>query len=84
MTDELYNNSQIVVHADSQNTDTLIDSCAKIRAMTRDIYAPAQGESIQIGQQTNSFSVSLSDALLASVKMSRVSDFDQLNSLTAQ
>lgn len=61
------------MHADSHNTDILLESCANIRAMTRDIYAPAQGESIQIGQQTNSFSVSLSDALLASLKMSRVS-----------
>lgn len=40
--------------------------------MTKDIYAPAVGESIQIGQHTNSFSISLSDELLASLKMSRV------------
>lgn len=41
--------------------------------MTKEIYAPAQGETVQIGQQTNSFSISLSDELLASIKMSRVS-----------
>lgn len=41
--------------------------------MTRDIYAPGVGESIQIGQQTNVFTVALSDELIASVKMSRVS-----------
>ena len=35
--------------------------------MTKDIYAPSQGESIQIGQNTNSFSISLSDELLASI-----------------
>ena len=40
--------------------------------MTKDIYAPSVGESIQIGQHTNSFSISLSDELLASLKMSRV------------
>jgi hypothetical protein len=40
--------------------------------MTRDIYTPAAGESVQIGQQTNSFSISISDELLASLKMSRV------------
>jgi cleavage and polyadenylation specificity factor subunit 2 len=40
--------------------------------MTKDIFAPALGESVQIGQQTNSFSISLSDELLNSIKMSRV------------
>ena len=41
--------------------------------MTKDIYAPVQDETIQIGQQTNTFSISLSDDVLASIKMSRVS-----------
>ena len=50
-----------------------MESCAGIRAMTKDIYAPSQGESIQIGQQTNSYSISLTDELLATIKMSRVS-----------
>ena len=61
-----------MVHAPSNATNVLIDSCANIRAMTKDIFAPALGESIQIGQQTNSFSISLSDELLSSIKMSRV------------
>lgn len=41
--------------------------------MTKDIYAPFQGETVQIGQQTNTFSISLSDDVLASINMSRVS-----------
>ena len=53
-------------------TDALIESCSKIRSMTKDIYAPTVGETIQIGQQTNSFSVNISDNLLASLKISRV------------
>ena len=53
-------------------TDALIESCSKIRSMTKDIYAPMVGETIQIGQQTNSFSVNISDNLLASLKISRV------------
>ena len=40
--------------------------------MTKDIYAPCQDETVQIGQQTNTFSISLSDDVLASIKMSRV------------
>lgn len=40
--------------------------------MTKDIHAPSVGEGIQIGQYTNSFSISLSDELLASLQMSKV------------
>ncbi|KAH9844105.1 beta-lactamase-like protein [Rhodofomes roseus] len=64
----------IIVHAPLQATDALIDSCSNIRAMTRDIYAPAQGENVQIGQHTNSFSISLGDELLASLKISQFED----------
>ena len=42
--------------------------------MTRDIHAPALGDTCHIGQHTNSFSISLSDELLASIKMSSVSN----------
>ncbi|KAG6833930.1 hypothetical protein H0H87_007941 [Tephrocybe sp. NHM501043] len=64
----------IIVHAPSSATNTLIESCANIRSMTKDIFAPAVGESVQIGQQTNSFSISISDELLATLKMSRFED----------
>ncbi|KAG5221800.1 beta-lactamase protein [Salix suchowensis] len=66
--------AQIIVHASYSATNALIESCADIRAMTKDIYAPGIAESIQIGQQTNTFSISISDELLASVKMSRFED----------
>ena len=71
----LTSSRKIVVHATPNATDALLESCANIRAMTRDVYAPALGETIQIGQQTNNFSISLSDELLLSIKMSRVSSF---------
>ncbi|KAG1752619.1 beta-lactamase-like protein [Suillus paluster] len=61
----------IIVHAHAAAADALIDSCANIRSMTRDIYAPSVGEMVQIGQHTNSFSISLSDELLSTIKMSR-------------
>lgn len=64
----------IIVHAPTSATDALVESCAGIRAMTKDIFAPKQGDTIQIGQQTNSFSISLTDDLLASIKMSRFED----------
>ncbi|TFY83336.1 hypothetical protein EWM64_g677 [Hericium alpestre] len=64
----------ILVHASPSATGSLIESCSNIRAMTKDIFAPAQGDTVQIGQNMNSFAVSLSDALIASVKMSRFED----------
>ncbi|TCD70444.1 hypothetical protein EIP91_003525 [Steccherinum ochraceum] len=64
----------ILVHAPETATDVLMESCAGIRAMTKDIYAPSQCETIQIGQQTNSYSISLTDELLATIKMSRFED----------
>jgi hypothetical protein len=64
---------KIIVHGGPTATEALLESCANIRNMTKDIYAPAEGESVQIGQNTNSYSISLSDEMLASVRMSRVS-----------
>ncbi|EIW82350.1 hypothetical protein CONPUDRAFT_54247 [Coniophora puteana RWD-64-598 SS2] len=64
----------IIVHASESASEALISSCANIHAMTKDIYAPQVGDSVQIGQQTNSFSISLSDELIAGLKMSRFED----------
>jgi cleavage and polyadenylation specificity factor subunit 2 len=40
--------------------------------MTKDIFAPGVNETIQIGQQVNNFSISISDNMLKSLRMSRV------------
>lgn len=71
---------KIIVHGEPAATEALLESCANIRNMTKDIYAPAEGESVQIGQNTNSYSISLSDEMLASVRMSRVSLRESLSS----
>lgn len=64
---------KVIVHGGPAATEAFLESCASIRTMTKDIYAPTEGESVQIGQNTNSYSISLSDQMLASVRMSRVS-----------
>ncbi|KAF8338964.1 beta-lactamase-like protein [Cantharellus anzutake] len=64
----------IVVGASSEATEALIHSCGSIRAMTKEIFAPAAGERLTIGQQTNTFTVSLSDQLLDSIMMSNFED----------
>jgi len=64
----------IIVRASSEATDALIQSCGSIRAMTKEIFAPSEGESLTIGQQTNTFTISLSDQLLDSIVMSNFED----------
>ena len=43
-----------------------------IKAMTTEIYHPKVGEAIRIGEHMHNFTLALSDALMASVKMSSV------------
>ncbi|KAK0191164.1 beta-lactamase-like protein [Armillaria mellea] len=64
----------IIVHASEKDTEALQESCANIRTMTKDIFAPPAFTSVKIGHQINSFSISISDELLASLRMSRFED----------
>ncbi|KAG8892831.1 hypothetical protein FRC00_011430, partial [Tulasnella sp. 408] len=64
----------IIVHAPDEATEALVQSCASIRAMTHDIYTPAVGDTVTIGQRTNTFSIALADSLLASLKLSKFED----------
>ncbi|KAJ3533914.1 hypothetical protein NMY22_g7139 [Coprinellus aureogranulatus] len=64
----------VIVSASVPATQALIDSSASIKTMTKDIFAPTVGETIQIGQQVNSFSISISDEMLKSLRMSRFED----------
>lgn len=72
----------IIVHSSEECSKSLIDACAAVRALTKEIFAPAVGEFVQIGQQTNSYSISLSEELLSSIKMSRVSSKVFLTTVT--
>lgn len=65
--------SQILVHGSAASTEALLQNCSAIRFMTRDICAPLQGEQVQIGEHVNSYSLSLDESLVGSLKMSRVS-----------
>lgn len=40
--------------------------------MTKEIFDPATGEALTVGQQTNTYSIMLSDEVLENVHMSRV------------
>ncbi|KAG9018843.1 hypothetical protein FRB90_009130 [Tulasnella sp. 427] len=64
----------IIVHAPAEATDALVQSCASIRAMTQQIFTPTVGETVTIGQRTNTFSIALADSLLVSLKLSKFED----------
>ena len=64
---------KIIVHASLEATEALIRACASIRAMTKEIFSPSRGVTIQIGQHTSTFSISLEEELLNNMKMSKVS-----------
>ena len=63
---------KIIVHASQDASEALRSACASIRTMTKEIYTTKIGSVVQIGQQTNSFSISLGEELLKSLKMSKV------------
>ena len=67
------------MHAQDHATDALVEACSNIRSMTKNIFVPRNGESVQIGHQTNSFSINISDELLGSLKKSRVCSSRHLN-----
>ncbi|KLO18053.1 cleavage and polyadenylation specificity factor subunit [Schizopora paradoxa] len=64
----------IIVHASAEGSSALTEACGAVRSLTKEIYAPDVGESIQIGQHTNSYSISLAEDLLTSLRMSRFED----------
>lgn len=40
--------------------------------MTEDIYTPALGEKIKVGEETKNFSIRLGDSIMAVLRLSRV------------
>lgn len=61
-----------MVQATEGATESLLQSCAMIKAMTTEIYHPKVGEAIRIGEHMHNFTVALSDALMASLRVSSV------------
>lgn len=71
---QVHPRKMILVNSPADATKALVESCSQIRTMTQDVYYPGDGETISIGQQTKSFSISLSESLLAELKMSQFED----------
>ncbi|CAG8667410.1 18459_t:CDS:10 [Dentiscutata erythropus] len=66
----------IVVHASPEATNDFAQSCLAIRSMTRDIYTPDVGEVLNVSAAINFYQVKLTDALVSSLKLSKLEDYD--------
>ncbi|KAJ9110484.1 hypothetical protein QFC19_001610 [Naganishia cerealis] len=57
----------IVVGSLPEASKDLVKNCESVTALTKEIYVPALNETISIGEQTQSHSISLSEGLLSSL-----------------
>ncbi|GAA5956213.1 hypothetical protein JCM21900_006839 [Sporobolomyces salmonicolor] len=66
----------VVVDGSEDAVQDLASSCKAVTSMTHDIYTPAVGEKIVVGEETKNFSIRLGDSIMASLRLSRVEDYD--------
>ncbi|GAA6016191.1 hypothetical protein JCM11491_003764 [Sporobolomyces phaffii] len=66
----------VIVDGTEESIQDLASSCRAITSMTQDIYTPRNGERVVIGEETKNFSIRLGDSIMASLKLSRVEDYD--------
>ncbi|GAA5881219.1 hypothetical protein JCM16303_004848 [Sporobolomyces ruberrimus] len=66
----------VIVDGTDEAIQDLASSCKSVTSMTQDIYTPALGEKVVIGEETKNFSIRLGDSIMASLKLSRVEDYD--------
>lgn len=69
----LTRSSQVIVNGNEEAVADLAAACRSVASMTQEIYTPAVGECITVGEETKNFSVRLGDTIMATLKMSRVS-----------
>ncbi|TIB07369.1 hypothetical protein E3P77_03933 [Wallemia ichthyophaga] len=65
----------ILVGGSQSSSHSLIGAFDAISAMTKDIYVPAMGETVTIGEHTHSYTFTLGDSLVNSVHMAPFEDF---------
>ncbi|KAL8287338.1 hypothetical protein RQP46_003790 [Phenoliferia psychrophenolica] len=66
----------VIVDGSPTAVEDLATACRAVSTMTDDIYTPDVGECITVGEETKNFSVRLGDTIMASLKLSRVEDYD--------
>ncbi|GAA6060200.1 hypothetical protein JCM10212_002279 [Sporobolomyces blumeae] len=66
----------VIVDGLDDMIEDLASSCKLVTSMTRDIYTPGLGEQVVVGEETKNFSIRLGDSIMASLRLSRVEDYD--------
>ncbi|GAA5937690.1 cleavage polyadenylation factor subunit CFT2 [Sporobolomyces koalae] len=66
----------VIVDGSQAAIEDLASACRSVTSMTQDIYTPALGEKVTIGEETKNFSIRLGDSIMASLRLSRVEDYD--------
>lgn len=63
------------MHGSQKATTDLERACLTMDQMTREIFAPNVGEVLNVSAATNIYQVKLTDALVSSLKFSKVCHF---------
>ncbi|KAG0280873.1 cleavage and polyadenylation specificity factor subunit 2 [Linnemannia exigua] len=66
----------ILIHGTERGTNALCDTYLEVSDMTREIYTPGVGESLNVSEVTNMYKINLTDALLSSLTFSRLGEYD--------
>ncbi|KAK4705180.1 cleavage and polyadenylation specificity factor subunit 2, partial [Phenoliferia sp. Uapishka_3] len=66
----------VIVDGSPAAVADLAAACRSVPTLTDDIYTPDVSQCITIGEETKNFSVRLGDSIMASLKLSRVEDYD--------
>lgn len=67
---------QVLVGGSPDAIADLAESCKVVSAMSEELFTPATGERITVGEETKNFSVRLGDSIISSLRLSRVEDYD--------
>ena len=66
----------IMVNGDEMTRKDMMAALAANKSMSREVYAPSMGVTVQIGEQTTSYTVNLGEGLLSALHMSRFEDYE--------
>ncbi|BGP18072.1 hypothetical protein JCM10213_008391 [Rhodosporidiobolus nylandii] len=66
----------VIVDGAPASISDLATSCKSVTSMTEDVYTPALGETVKVGEETRNFSLRLGDSIMKGLRLSRVEDYD--------
>ncbi|WFD29973.1 hypothetical protein MSPP1_000987 [Malassezia sp. CBS 17886] len=65
----------VLVNGDAAATTDLLAMLRSVRGMTDELFAPAVGESVCVGELSHAYSVTLADSLMGGLRWSQVEDY---------